>query len=182
MGYRGLPGGSSLPQLLAEHRGHRNKKRLAPLSLEQILRWADAYHARIGTWPTRHAGPIAEVATETWARVNSALIQGLRGLPLGYSLARLLAEYRGVRNRKDLPRLRVGQILRWAEQHQERTGAWPREKSGPVLDAPGETWSGINAALREGLRGLPGGSSLYLLLVGHRRVPPGYVKDRAAAK
>src|SRR5262249_31009084 len=30
---------------------------------------------------------------------------------------------------------------------------------GPVLDAPGLTWRGINGALRKGYRGLPGGPS-----------------------
>ena len=36
---------------------------------------------------------------------------------------------------------------------------------------PGERWSAINLALRLGLRGLPGGSSLAQLLAGGRRVP-----------
>lgn len=174
-GRRGLPRGTSLSQLLVEHRGHRNKKRLLPLSLEMILAWADAFHARIGEWPTRNSGPIPEAATETWARVDAALTKGLRGWPYSTSLAQLLAKHRGARNRKDLPRLRVGMILHWAGLHFERTNEWPREKSGAVADAPGETWAGINAALREGLRGLPGGSSLYLLLVRHRRMPPTYV-------
>jgi hypothetical protein len=37
-----------------------------------------------------------------------------------------------------------------------------------VLDAPGETWKGINQALWAGNRGLPGGDSLARLLRRHR--------------
>jgi len=36
--------------------------------------------------------------------------------------------------------------------------------NGPLVDAPGETSNGINQALWQGLRGLPGGSSLSKLL------------------
>jgi hypothetical protein len=37
------------------------------------------------------------------------------------------------------------------------------------MDAPGETWRGIDQALLQGLRGLPGGSSLTKLLKQGRR-------------
>jgi hypothetical protein len=30
-----------------------------PLTVEQILAWADAHKARTGTWPTRRSGPSA---------------------------------------------------------------------------------------------------------------------------
>jgi hypothetical protein len=39
------------------------------------------------------------------------------------------------------------------------------------MDAPGETWRGINLALLQGLRGLPGGSSLHGLLRARRNIP-----------
>ena len=62
------------------------------------------------------------------------------------SLPQLLAEQREVRNRKALPPLVVAEIITWARAYQERHGRWPSEDSGPVEDAPGETWSGVNAA------------------------------------
>jgi hypothetical protein len=62
------------------------------------------------------------------------------------------------------PKLSIEVILRWADLHRERTGRWPGAGSGPVLDAPGETWGGVNLALHRGHRGLPGGNSLALLL------------------
>jgi hypothetical protein len=109
-------------------------------------------------------GAIAEAPGETWAAVQAALREGLRGLPGGSSLARLLARERGVRRRSLRPRLAERQILRWAQAHYRRTGRWPTRRSGPIAEAPGESWEAVHSALCEGLRGLPGGSSLAQLL------------------
>ena len=43
-------------------------------------------------------------------------------------------------------------------------------EAGPVFGAPGEKWWNISAALRDGRRGQPGGSSLPRLLEKHRGV------------
>jgi hypothetical protein len=168
-GRRSLPGGSSLARLLAQERGCRNSRDLPALTPGQVLSWADDYHARTGRWPLSTSGPIAEAPFgETWATVNEALIHGIRGLAGYGSLARLLQRRRGVPNRKDRPKLTVAQILAWADAHHRRTGDWPRHVSGRIADAPGETWSAVEAALQSGLRGLPGGSSLYRVLVRYR--------------
>jgi hypothetical protein len=140
-----------------------------PLTHEQILAWADAYHARTGRWPSAGSGAIADAPGETWQAVNLDLARGFRGLPGGSSLARLLAAERGKRNQRNLPPLIVKQILEWADKHHERTGRWPNFSSGAVGDAPGEVWVNINAALKGGLRGLPGGDTLSRLLGRHRR-------------
>jgi hypothetical protein len=168
-GHRGFPGGSSLAKLLSARRGVPNRLALPVLTLEQILSWADAHHERTGTWPKRTSGPIADASGETWAAVEAALEAGNRGLPGGSSLAQLLQERRGVRNRARLPRLTTKKILAWADAHHRRTGQWPSCESGPVLDAPGETWKAVQMALVQGLRGLRGGSSLHGFLKKHRR-------------
>ncbi|MFH0979950.1 MAG: hypothetical protein V2A79_00230 [Planctomycetota bacterium] len=168
-GARGLPGGSSLARLLAERRGVRNKGALPRLTERQILRWADAQHARTGTWPVAGCGRVMDDPAEKWANIDAALIAGSRGLPGGDSLARLLERHRGVRNRLHLPRLSKRQILAWADTHHARTGTWPTPKSGPIIDVPGETWSGVHTALRTGYRGLPGGDTLPRFLARHRR-------------
>ncbi len=170
LGFRGLEGGSSLAQLLAEHRRVRNPAQLPRLSRQQILAWADAHRKRTGAWPTAQTGPVAGGLGETWRALDSALRIGLRGLPGGSSLARLLAERRGVRNLQDLPQLTLGQILAWADAHHRRTGEWPGDAPIPVADAPEETWAGLDTALRNGRRGLPGGSSLARLLAERRGV------------
>ena len=102
---------------------------------------------------------MAEGSEETWAIVNMALCKGLRGLPGGSSLARLLAKHRPVRPR----RLSLRKIRAWARAHREATGRWPDAYAGPVRGVPDETWSAVDAALKFGHRGLPGGSSLTAL-------------------
>src|SRR5262245_8710814 len=171
-GSRGLPGGSSLAQLLAKHRDVRNKKRLPLLTEQVIVALADVHFWWTGSWPTRESGPVLAslVPEETWARIDASLIRGLRGLRGRSSLARLLAKWRKVRNRKALPRLTEQQIVAWADAYFARHGQYPSENAGPVEDAPGEVWINLTAALREGLRGLRGGSSIFKLLVKHGRV------------
>ena len=68
------------------------------------------------------------------------------------------------------------EILQWAELHFHRTGCWPKYYSGPILDAPGETWGAVENALRFGRRGMAGGSSLAKLLNSVRK------SDSTAAK
>ncbi|HEX4606600.1 MAG TPA: hypothetical protein VH092_00185, partial [Urbifossiella sp.] len=163
-GKRGLPGGVTLAQLLEQHRGVRNRMDVPDLTVAQILVWADEHDRRTGSWPKYNDGPVRAAPGETWAAVDTALFKGIRGLPGGESLRQVLARCRGVRNKSALPSLKPRQIRLWAEAHRERNGSWPAVKSGPIPEAPGETWSGVNAALTVGMRGLPGGDSLARLL------------------
>jgi len=129
-GSRGLPGGSSLPRLLAAKRGVRNRKGLLHLTIAHILRWADAFRKSTGNWPHHKSKPriIPGSNGETWLEVDCALRAGTRGLPGGSSLPRVLAKYRKVRNSRDLPLLTVPQILAWADAFHARTGEWPKQK------------------------------------------------------
>jgi|SRR5579864_4648996 len=131
-GNRGLPGGSSLPQLLAEHRGVRNRMRLPRFTIKLILVWADAFHRRTGNWPTLDGGEVRESPGDTWFCVDMALRLGHRGLSGGSSLARLSASRRRVRNSSGLERLTIAQILIWADAYYRRTGRWPTRHSGPI--------------------------------------------------
>lgn len=164
VGCRGFPGGSSLARLLAEKRGKRNKSDLPRLSVRQILGWLDAHRRRTGRWPSHLSGVIPGANGETWSTVQHALQRGNRGLPRRSSLSKLLDEHRNVRNRKNLPRLSQRKIVNWAKAHRRRTGRWPGVGSGPVEDAKDESWMAIDVSLTQGLRGLPGGSSLARLL------------------
>jgi hypothetical protein len=168
-GSRGLPGGETLARFITRHFGVWTRATLPDLTIEQILAWADAHHQRTGHWPTLTLGPVTGAPGETWQAIDSALRQGKRGLEGGSSLARLLAQHRGVRNTADLPPLAISQILAWADAHHQRTGHWPSQYSGPVAQAPGESWRGIHAALLRGMRGLPGGDSLFQLFRRERR-------------
>jgi hypothetical protein len=175
VGQRGLPGGSSLPQVLAVHRGVRNPADLPPLSVEQVLAWADAFRERTGEWPKQKhwREVIPGSGGETWGNVIQAVARGLRGFPGGGTLSDLLAEHRGVRNVGRLPPLTEGQILAWADAHFAAHGGWPtcRCPEQVIPGTPGERWFNVDQALRKGLRSLPGGSSLPKLLAERRGVP-----------
>ena len=91
-----------LANVLARRRGVRNRTNPPPLAEKQILAWADAHFATYGKWPTQASGMV-HGAQVTWRAIESALTTGLRGLPGGASLARLLAKRRGVKNRAAPP-------------------------------------------------------------------------------
>jgi hypothetical protein len=167
-GNRGLPGGSSLAQLLANRRGVRNRMGLPPLTKQQILDWTRKWFRRNGQWPMHHSGVIPNSGGETWSAVARALSRGGRGLPGGSTLARFFEEEFGVPANR--PPVAVKQILAWADAHRAATSRWPTRASGTIAESSNESWSKINTALINGLRGLPGGSSLAKLLARHRGV------------
>jgi len=166
------------PRVLFQHqlRKRRHKRKPAPrprapeLTVAQILGWADDWHARTGRWPIKSDGRIVSGLGETWAKINSALRQGLRGLPGGSSLPRLLAQHRAVSNRKALPHFTIAGILRWTDGYHQRTGNWPNRDSGPVAGDSRETWFKVDRALQNGGRGLSGRSSLAKVLARYRGV------------
>jgi superfamily II DNA or RNA helicase len=169
-GNRGLIGNSSLAQLLADQRDYRNRKGLPNLSVAQILEWTDAHHQHTGKWPNANSGKVIGEPSEKWGNIHSALSVGTRGFPGGSTLAKVLSQYRGIRNMQSLPNLTITEILQWADTHQQRTGEWPNSDSGEVEEKPGEKWSNINSALIREVRGLSGKSSLALLLAEERGV------------
>jgi len=152
-----------LAQLPSKARGARYIRDLSPLTIYAILRRADEYHKRTGNWPSRNSGRIAESGGDTWRADDFALRAGIRSLPLW--LARLLAERRDLRSRKGLLGLTEQQIVACAGSNQERPGEWPPAKSGPIAEVPGKTWTAVDLALKNGLRGSPCGTSLAILLI-----------------
>lgn len=169
-GRRGLPGGSSLPKLLAAKRGVPNRLDVPRLSIHQILEWADAFYERTGDWPTADSGPVEPNSTETWSKVDHSLKAACRGLKQRQSLFKVLARHRKLYQHARKPRLTIDEILRWADAHHERTGQWPRNRSGSIPGSNGETWYKVEGALKDGRRGLPGGMTLTRLLAEHRGV------------
>jgi hypothetical protein len=78
-------------------------KKRAPLTVAQILAWADAYARRAGDWPGAGSGPVRGARGQTWAAVNAALRYGWRGLPGLDSLSRLLRRERRMPERRGRP-------------------------------------------------------------------------------
>lgn len=70
--------------------------------------------------------------------------------------------------RQSRPPLTIEIVLAWADSYRARTGRWPSAGSGEIPESLGDTWDSINAALVRGNRGLPGGTSLAVLLKTHR--------------
>ncbi len=124
----------------------------SPLTVEQILAWADAYRARTKQWPHARSGDIAEAPGLSWLAIDNALRKGQCGLSGSSSLAALLAEYRDKRCKALGSPLAMEQILTWARAHQRRSGLWPTVTSGQVVEAPRQRWSAIDRALRSGFR------------------------------
>ena len=171
--HQGAPrhaGKGSLAKFLTRHRGIRNKSDLPSLTVDQIKAWAEAHHTRTGSWPAAHSGKIHDAPGESWSAVHSALTSGLRGLPGGDSLARLLERECGRRNPAEVPRLTLVGIRRWVVRHHELTGKWPKALSGPIAGVEGETWGAVANALQKGRRGLRAGART---LAGGAGVPEG---------
>ena len=154
-GSRGLQGGSSLAKLLDAHGLKPNALTLPPLSLKRILAWADA-HLTHKEAAEEILGTDRRLAGRAMGFDRQRCCAGIAGLPGGASLAHLLARtHRGARHRLKQPRLTVEQIWQWAVLYFQRVGRRPAYASGPIAEAPGETWNGVEGAFRQGRRGLP---------------------------
>jgi hypothetical protein len=88
----------------------------APLNVAQILWWAERHRRHTGAWPTARSGQVLASSAETWAAVNMAMRQGLRGLPGGDTLSQLLQRERGLGERRGRPRVNIRQAIRLRDQ------------------------------------------------------------------
>jgi hypothetical protein len=170
-GDRGFPGGDSIAKILLRYRGVRRARNRPHFTIKQILAWADRYHAVHGRWPKPRSGAVAGSGGDTWMAIQKALVTPCRGLRAGYTLVTLLEKHRGVRNRQHLAPFTPRRMLAWADTFHRRHDRWPMLKSGPIPEAPGETWLRVEGALNKGQRGLPGGDSLSQFLMRHNRRP-----------
>ena len=105
---------------------------------------------------------------ETWFDVDQAARARTRGLSDVGSLSRLLEPIReelGAKRRKGKTPLSEDQIREAAAEYKRLYGRDPTQGSRePVPGLPGETWSGINAAGKDGYRGLTKGRTLPVML------------------
>lgn len=161
----------SKPFTKRAEKGARISKSQSPLTDRQILAWADAHFKRHGYWPLFYSGPVDGAPGESWDKINRYLQSGNRGLPRGRSLSRLILDARGVKVYGGPLRLSEEMILAWADAFFKKNGFWPSSKGKyPVPGAPHESWKKINAALRNGGRGLTERLTLFRFLQKHRKI------------
>jgi len=197
LGLRGLPGDSSLAELLAEHRGAPAPD-MGPRALaEKIWAWEQEHfpikgpRCRLRGQPSRPVLSIPEILS--WAAAHQEAIgewpgpgSGLvREAPfeLTWWAVDLALEHglRGLPGGSSLsgllaeyhqvgPPLTLGRILAWADAHHAITGSWPTDRSGQVLGAPREYWWNLDRLLYAGGRGLEGGLTVRSMLYKYRGV------------
>ncbi len=142
----------------------------APLSKEDLTSWIQKYIEKYEKKPSRTSGvvefTIGNLQGITWRNIDVALMEGLRGLPCNSSLAAFIKENFGIAQRKANPTLLSEDLIfSWITQFMTKHGRKPSPKKDGVIEFAteayqGETWVSISAALRNGGRGLSGGTSL----------------------
>lgn len=132
-----------------------------PLSESDVLSAMDKYKARTGRWPTQKSGnATGDIGFQTtWRNINSRLGRRRTSIPM------LLV----ARGRRAGGTLTEEVVLTAIQKHIARTGLPPSVRRNDATDDFGypEKWANINVALRDGLRGLPAGSSLSRFLKEH---------------
>ena len=161
-GFRGLPGGSSLNQLLIKH-GLKEKQ--LDLTEEWIIEKAKEYQENHedGMLPYLTSGKV-EGTNESWRNLSANLKKGHRGLPGGISLPELFIKHGLKEKQLDLTE---EWIIEKAKEYKKKHEKWPSDSSGEI-EGTIEKWKNIDAALSNGDRGLSEGSSIHKLLVKHK--------------
>lgn len=150
------------------------------LTKEQIIRSARLFFYKKGVFPSCKYGKTVSVPgmhiDETWSALNQALKNESRGLVGSTTLSTLLMPLRQElvalghlkANAATKGELTTSQIIKSAQQFFDTTGELPSHHDGVGVLVPGmhrdETWSAVDSALRNGSRGLEGGTNLYNLL------------------
>jgi len=151
---RGFPRKISLANLLQEHGLKKNKANQGALTEEQIVGWMDRHFVATGKWPTQRSGKVLGAKHDKWLDIDNALASGSRGLPGNSSIATLREKYRKVRNTASVPDLTEEKILEWADEYYVIHEEYPQKTPTEIPDSGGETWGGVDVALRNGRRGL----------------------------
>ena len=135
------------------------------LEEKDILHWCDCYFAKHKKYPGQGCPSIPEMGDEDWNNIDAALRSGGRGLPACGGLPGFLHEHRNHVHNYNKPSLSIDSIIDWMIVFYQSVepSRFPSSTDGPVLGAPGEKWSNINASLHNGGRGLSEYSGMSLV-------------------
>lgn len=142
--------------------------RKSDLTEDMIVEAMKEYYNQNGKYPSVRSGDASEYFkdNETWSGIHECIRYGSRGLPGGSSLSKLKKKHFDI---KEKERLTEGMIVKAIEKYYDQNGRYPSKGDGDASEyfKDNETWRGINACLKQGNRGLPGGSSLSKLKKKH---------------
>jgi hypothetical protein len=131
-----------------------------PLTEDFIAHHMWLYFQKHGKFPSENSGPVDGLPGENWSAFNHALAQGFRSLPDRSSLHQI-----AIKKGWCLGDLTEDIIAHHMWRHFQKHGRFPAQRSGAVDGLPGENWRAFNQGLVQGVRSLPGGSSLHQLAI-----------------
>ena len=171
-GLRSLEKGRTLAKILEPTKLlHGSKVKGSLLIEEEIIKAAIEHFDKTGKWPTcaDSTSKIPLLPGDTWAAINDAGRGGFRNLEKGRTLAVILNPIKVKYGSKVITQggtLIVEKIIKAAIQHFDKTGNWPTSADSqseiPLL--PGDNWSAINSAGKNGGRSLEKGRTLSKIL------------------
>jgi len=165
-GRRGFTGRSSLAVFLVEHGFIEPKPDLTvEMVKEAVVKFRAENDGKNPSFTSGDATPYFGYP-DTWSCISQCLSGGHRGLPGGSSLRRFLIEHGFAEPRPDFTIETIREAV--VKFRTANDGKNPTQigDATPYFGYP-ETWRNVDGCLREGLRGLPGGSSLMGFLVEH---------------
>ena len=173
-GCRNLEKGRTLSKILEPIKvkyGYKVKAKGGPLTEEVIIKAAIEHFDKIGKWPTNKdsESKIPLLPGDNWTAINAAGRAGCRNLAKGRTLAKILKpikEQYGTKVSAVGGPLTEEVIVNAAIQHFKNTGKWPtqRDSTSEIPLLPGDNWTAINAAGKNGCRNLEKGRTLSKIL------------------
>ena len=115
------------------------------------------------------SGPPVKTHSERYAKDGFRSLFGQDRIALALPAKRRRTPLR-LRTGWPKPRLKITQVLEWADEFHRQKGRWPHHFDGRIPGAGEDPWARINDALAQGYRGLHGGSSLARVLFLRRGV------------
>jgi hypothetical protein len=131
------------------------------LTIEDVVQMIINHKKITDEYPTNNSGHvIGEPERECWNNIAQALYLGTRGLrydpnyktrmSLGTLMESRFSDYKRENNRP----LTIDNIMEWADQHYQKTGKYPNQRSGRGFLPNREHWGLINNSLLGGGRKL----------------------------
>ena len=148
-GTRGLIGGSSIEKILFEKFGVIGVRAGRTLTREKVKNLVNQHFNLTGSWPTANSEWLFE-GKDSWAAIDMALREGLRGFSGGESLSQLLHDEGLSANFLSSKLPSLNEIVSIALDYKEKNGQLPKRETGQITGYLGVTWHSVNGALRRG--------------------------------